>query len=345
MAGIALHGLEMTFDGTRVLHGIDLEVADGEFVVRVGPSGCGKSTTLRLVAGLEDPSAGEIVIGGRVVNHLEPKARDVAMVFQNDAIYPHMTVRQNIAFGLRAARMPRADEAARVEEVASFLEMTALLSRKPAQLSGGQRQRVAIGRAMLLFNEPLSNLDAQLRTRMRLEIKRLHQRVRSSIVFVTHDPVEAMTMADRTVIMRDGRIQQVGTPEEVYRHPADAFVGRFIGAPAMDMLAVRAEGGALALPGGGRLATGAADGPVTLGVRPEDLRATGGSGEALVEGRVALREPLGGETLIHLDGEDGGEVVAEIAGRSPPALGAHLRLGADPADLHLFDPDSAAALR
>ena len=242
MSNLTIRKLVKTYGTTEVLHGIDLDVMDGEFVVFVGPSGCGKSTTLRLIAGLEEVTSGTIEIAGRLVNNLEPKERNIAMVFQNYAIYPHMTVRKNIGFGLRSSKMPRADKDNRIEEVAEILGMTELLSRKPNQLSGGQRQRVAIGRAMVrdpavfLFDEPLSNLDAQLRTQMRLEIKKLHQRVGSTIIFVTHDQVEAMTMADRIVVMKDGYIQQIGTPEEVYHSPANTFVARFIGAPSMNMI-------------------------------------------------------------------------------------------------------------
>ncbi|MEO0388909.1 MAG: ATP-binding cassette domain-containing protein, partial [Pseudomonadota bacterium] len=230
MADLVLSDLVKTYDKTAVLHGLNLAVEPGEFVVFVGPSGCGKSTTLRLIAGLEEVSSGTIEIAGRVVNNLEPKDRDIAMVFQNYAIYPHMSVRRNIGFGLRTARLSRAEKNQRIEEVAAILDMTPLLERRPSQLSGGQRQRVAIGRAMVrdpavfLFDEPLSNLDAQLRTQMRLEIKKLHQRVQSTIIFVTHDQVEAMTMADRIVIMKDGVIQQVGTPSEVYHSPVNTFV-------------------------------------------------------------------------------------------------------------------------
>jgi multiple sugar transport system ATP-binding protein len=236
MATVEIKGLVKTFGKTEVLHGIDLAVEDGEFVVFVGPSGCGKSTTLRLLAGLDEVTSGEILIGGNVVNNLEPKERNIAMVFQNYAIYPHMSVRKNIGFGLRTSKMSKADKVTRIDEVANLLGMTDLLDRKPGQLSGGQRQRVAIGRAMVrdpvvfLFDEPLSNLDAQLRTQMRLEIKKLHQDVGTTIVFVTHDQVEAMTLADRIVIMEDGYIQQVGTPSEVYQNPVNIFVAQFIGA-------------------------------------------------------------------------------------------------------------------
>ena len=354
MADVALRSLRKSYGDTEVLHGIDLHVGDGEFVVLVGPSGCGKSTTLRMIAGLEDITGGEIAIGGRVVNNLEPKARDIAMVFQNYAIYPHMSVRRNIAFGLRSSSMPRADKAARVEEVAGFLEMTDYLERKPAALSGGQRQRVAIGRAMVrdpavfLFDEPLSNLDAQLRTQMRLEIKKLHQRVGTTIVFVTHDQVEAMTLADRIVIMRDGVIRQVGTPAEVYHEPADTFVARFIGAPAMNLLEANVSGGLARLRGGngsdgGAVPVDAPDGPLTLGIRPDDLHPAG-EGAALVEGTVAVLEPLGAETLVYVD-TPAGEIVAKADGRRPPAVGTPVRLAAEPGTVHAFGPDGAAIAR
>ena len=350
MAGLALRGLRKSYGNVEVLHGIDLDVADGEFVVFVGPSGCGKSTTLRMIAGLEEATSGTIEIGGRVVNHLEPKARDIAMVFQNYAIYPHMTVRRNIAFGLRSSKMPRADKAARVEEVAGFLEMTDYLERRPAALSGGQRQRVAIGRAMVrdpavfLFDEPLSNLDAQLRTQMRLEIKKLHQRVGNTIVFVTHDQVEAMTMADRIVIMKDGEIRQVGTPDEVYRSPADTFVARFIGAPSMNMLPATAAGGRVTLASGAAAPLRAdGSGPMLLGVRPDDLRPAGPGEVPLLGGRVTVREPLGHETLIYVDA-GGQEVIAKADGRRPPAVGAEVALAADPDALHLFDAGTGRAV-
>ena len=351
MATLAIRNLVKTYDKTEVLHGISLDVEDGEFVVFVGPSGCGKSTTLRLIAGLEDVSGGEILIGGNVVNNLEPKERDIAMVFQNYAIYPHMTVRKNIGFGLRTSKMSKADKEARIDEVAGILGMTELLSRKPSQLSGGQRQRVAIGRAMVrdpavfLFDEPLSNLDAQLRTQMRLEIKKLHQRVGNTIIFVTHDQVEAMTMADRIVIMKDGHIQQVGTPAEVYHKPANTFVARFIGAPSMNMLSAHVSDGKVHLGAGDALDLGF-DLPngkdITLGVRPEDLHP--GAGPALVRGAVTVQEPLGHETLIYV-GVEGQEIIAKADGRTPPAVGADVSLTAELENLHVFDATTGESLR
>jgi multiple sugar transport system ATP-binding protein len=351
MADLAIRNLVKRYDKTEVLHGISLDVEDGEFVVFVGPSGCGKSTTLRLIAGLEDATQGEIAIGGRVVNNLEPKDRDIAMVFQNYAIYPHMTVRKNIGFGLRTAKMSKADKEARIDEVAGILGMTDLLARKPSQLSGGQRQRVAIGRAMVrdpavfLFDEPLSNLDAQLRTQMRLEIKKLHQRVGNTIIFVTHDQVEAMTMADRIVIMKDGHIQQVGTPAEVYHKPANTFVARFIGAPSMNMLSGTVANGALRMTSGSTLELGdnLPEGrDVTVGVRPEDLHP--GDGPALVRGPVTVREPLGHETLIYV-GAEGQEVIAKADGRTPPEVGEEVTLTAALDTLHIFDAATGDALR
>ncbi len=352
MSDLALRNLVKSYDKTQVLHSINLDVADGEFVVFVGPSGCGKSTTLRMIAGLEEVTSGEIEIGGRVVNNLEPKERDIAMVFQNYAIYPHMTVRKNIGFGLRSSKLSKPEKEARIDEVAGILGMTELLARKPAQLSGGQRQRVAIGRAMVrdpavfLFDEPLSNLDAQLRTQMRLEIKKLHRRVGNTIIFVTHDQVEAMTMADRIVIMKDGHIQQVGTPDEVYHKPANTFVAQFIGAPSMNLLEGTVEGGAVSLTGGGlvpltqvKVAEGRA---VKLGVRPEDLHLAT-EGDTLFEGEVSVAEPLGAETLLYVT-LAGREIIATGPGRNPPKAGDHVRLSADPAQMHVFDAETGAVI-
>lgn len=350
MANLILRNLTKAYGTTEVLHGIDLTVQDGEFVVFVGPSGCGKSTTLRMIAGLEEVTAGEIEIGDRVVNNLEPKDRDIAMVFQNYAIYPHMSVKKNIAFGLRSSKLSKADKEVRLQEVAAILDMTDLLDRKPSQLSGGQRQRVAIGRAMVrdpavfLFDEPLSNLDAQLRTQMRLEIKKLHQRVGNTIIFVTHDQVEAMTLADRIVIMKDGNIQQIGTPAEVYHKPANVFVARFIGAPSMNMLpGVLSENG-ISLQSGHSLPTklkASGRREVLVGVRPDDLMP--GVGPALIEGRVSVREPLGPETLIYVETETG-EVIAKADGREPPAVGETVALGAEIENLHVFDAETGVVL-
>ncbi len=350
MANLRIRDLVKTYDKTEVLHSIDLDIEDGEFVVLVGPSGCGKSTTLRLVAGLEEVTSGTIEIDGRVVNNLEPKDRDIAMVFQNYAIYPHMTVRKNIGFGLRSSNATKAEKQKRLESVAELLGMTDYLDRKPSQLSGGQRQRVAIGRAMVrdpavfLFDEPLSNLDAQLRTQMRLEIKKLHQRVGSTIVFVTHDQVEAMTMADRIVIMKDGHILQVGTPAEVYHQPANTFVAQFIGAPSMNMIPGAVKDGTIELSTGGRLSFQRAlpEGRrIILGIRPEDLHP--GQGKSVIEGAVNVREPLGHETLIYV-GTSNGDVIAKADGRIPPAIGEIVQLGSDPENMHVFDAETGEAL-
>ncbi|WP_050528270.1 ABC transporter ATP-binding protein [Pseudorhodobacter aquimaris] len=345
MATVTLHNLVKAYGKAEVLHGINLEVADGEFVVFVGPSGCGKSTTLRIIAGLEDVTSGEVQIGGRTVNHLEPKDRDIAMVFQNYAIYPHMSVRKNIGFGLRTSSLSKPEREQRIEEVAAILSMTEYLDRKPAQLSGGQRQRVAIGRAMVrdpavfLFDEPLSNLDAQLRSQMRLEIKKLHQRVGTTIIFVTHDQVEAMTMADRIVIMKDGHIQQIGTPAEVFHQPANIFVAQFIGAPSMNLMPGRAVAGGLEVGGTMIARETGRTGAMTVGIRPDDLCVTQDKG--CFSGRITLLEPLGSETLVYVD-IDGQEVVAHADGRNPPALGAVVQLTVDPANLHLFGADGEA---
>ena len=352
MANLVLSDLVKNYGPTEVIHSIDLAVEDGEFVVFVGPSGCGKSTTLRMIAGLEEITSGTIEIGGRVVNNLEPKDRNIAMVFQNYAIYPHMTVRKNIGFGLRTSKLSKADKEKRIDEVAELLGMTDYLGRRPAALSGGQRQRVAIGRALVrdpevfLFDEPLSNLDAQLRTQMRLEIKKLHARVGTTIVFVTHDQVEAMTMADRIVIMKDGHIQQVGTPAEVYHAPANTFVAQFIGAPSMNLLNAQARDGRVVLDNGKAVpGTVPADmtGGVQVGLRPESLTPTDGDG-ALLTGEVVVAEPLGAETLLYVD-VGGTEVTASGPGRDAPAAGDRISLRADPAAVHFFDPSSGRAIR
>ena len=353
MASLALKDLVKRYGKTQVLHGINLNVEDGEFVVFVGPSGCGKSTSLRMIAGLEDVTSGSIEINGAVVNNLEPKQRNIAMVFQNYAIYPHMSVRKNIGFGLRTAKLSKADKATRIVEVAALLGMEEYLDRKPGALSGGQRQRVAIGRALVrdpavfLFDEPLSNLDAQLRTQMRLEIKKLHQRVGTTIVFVTHDQVEAMTMADRIVIMKDGHIQQVATPAEAYHHPVNTFVAQFIGAPSMNMLPGNLDENGLSLWNGTRvpwrLASTENSHEIILGIRPEDLTPVPAS-QALLKGTISVVEPLGAETLLYVD-VDGIEVIASGPGRQAPEPGTSIFLGAATETLHLFDKASGVALK
>ena len=355
MASLSLQKLVKRYGRTEAVRGIDLEIADGEFAVLVGPSGCGKSTTLRMIAGLESVSAGTIGIGGRVVNTIEPKDRNIAMVFQNYALYPHLTVHRNIGFGLRAAKRPKDEIDRKVRDAAAMLGLADLLERKPHELSGGQRQRVAMGRAIVrdpevfLFDEPLSNLDAQLRGQVRSEIKRLHQRLRTTTVYVTHDQVEAMTLADRIVIMRDGRIEQVGTPLDVYHRPATAFVAGFIGTPTMNLMELPLErGGSLGLrladgivipvPGERGSALGTHD-RLIAGIRPDDVRVTpadeGGSGFA---GEVVVAEPLGPTTQVTV-ALAGREIVGMADGRFLPAAGAPVRITLDPAALHLFAPD------
>ncbi len=356
MASVTLSNIVKRFDRTEVVHGIDLAISDGEFVVLVGPSGCGKSTTLRMVAGLEDLTSGEIRIGDRVVDRLEPKDRNIAMVFQNYALYPHMTVHKNIAFGLRMAKLPKAEEDRRVREAAQILGLTDLLDRRPAQLSGGQRQRVAIGRAMVrnpavfLFDEPLSNLDAQLRAQMRLEIKKLHQTLGTTVIYVTHDQVEAMTLADRIVVMRDGRIEQIGTPTEVYRSPASMFVARFIGSPSMNMIPGRVEAGEIrldglpALPQPGDLESGAR--AVFLGVRPDDLKVVSDrpAGAFTIEARVEVIEPLGPDTLVYAQA-GGRELIAKADSKVTLHRGDVVTLVADSGALHVFDAATEQTLR
>ena len=359
MAPVSLRNLDKSFGKVKVIHGIDLEVADGEFVVLVGPSGCGKSTTLRIIAGLEEASGGEVAIGGTVVNNLEPKDRNIAMVFQNYAIYPHMSVHRNIGFGLHSAKLPRKEKDARIREAAAILDLTELLDRRPSQLSGGQRQRVAIGRAMVrnpsvfLFDEPLSNLDAQLRSQMRLEIKKLHQNLGSTIIFVTHDQIEAMTLANRIVIMRDGRIQQVGTPTEVYQEPANIFVAQFIGSPSMNLVPGVTDGnGAIALHGIGPIPWpargGSAPAPgskVVLGVRPDDLRVVDAPSERSfhIQARVSVVEPLGPDALVYAEA-NGYELIAKADGRQPLQVGAMVSLSAPFDELHVFDAETERTL-
>jgi multiple sugar transport system ATP-binding protein len=355
MATIELDKLVKRYGATTVVHGIDLKIDEGEFVVLVGPSGCGKSTTLRMIAGLEDISGGTVRIDGRVVNETEPKNRNIAMVFQNYAIYPHVTVAGNIGFGLYTAKLSKAEKRARIEEVAKTLGLDHLLDRRPSQLSGGQRQRVAIGRAMVrdpsafLFDEPLSNLDAQLRAQMRIEIKRLHHKLGATSVFVTHDQVEAMTMADRIVVMKDGRILQIGAPMDLYDRPVDVFTARFIGSPTMNLLPAKLQDGGVALADGAVVrpaldlaAASAAD--VLLGVRPHDLVLTASpAADALaVTGSVAVVETLGTETLVHVEAA-GRSVIGSAPPRAVPAVGDTVTLAAPPAALHVFDAASERA--
>ncbi|SOC00218.1 carbohydrate ABC transporter ATP-binding protein (CUT1 family) [Rhodobacter sp. JA431] len=338
MAEILLEHVGKTYaGGTQAVSDVSLSVADGEFIVLVGPSGCGKSTLLRMVAGLEDISAGTVTIGARVVNRLEPAERDIAMVFQNYALYPHMTVRENMSWGLKNRRIPKDEIAARVEEAARMLELHPYLDRKPRALSGGQRQRVAMGRAIVrqpaafLFDEPLSNLDAKLRVTMRGEIRKLQKRLGTTALYVTHDQLEAMTLADRLVVLNGGQIEQVGRPLEVYHRPASTFVAAFIGAPAMNLLDARIEAGHLRLAG---VDLGRVEGEaraVTLGIRAEDLQLLPSGGLPF---RIDVIEELGAGRVVHGFVEDQPLCVSLPSGAELPA---QLHLGVAPEALHLFD--------
>ena len=350
MAQVSLKNVIKHYDGMQVLHDVNVDVADGEFVALVGPSGCGKSTMLRMIAGLEDISGGTIAIAGRVVNDLEPAERDLAMVFQNYALYPHMTVRDNMSFSLKVKRAPKAEIDARITEAAAILGLTDYLDRLPKQLSGGQRQRVAMGRAIVrhpavfLFDEPLSNLDAALRVQMRAEIRALHDRLRSTSIFVTHDQVEAMTMADRIVVLRAGRLEQAGAPLDLYDKPANVFVAGFIGSPAMNLLNGKAQDGMISLDGGIRLpASVMADGDVIWGVRPEHLDLVPSGTEGAISLRVSAVETTGHATLI--TGEAGQLVLkALFTDRPNIARGAEVHLKPRGDRQHLFDAQSGQRL-
>ena len=352
MAAVNLRNIRKSYaNGYVAVKDFSLDVGDGEFVVFVGPSGCGKSTTLRMIAGLEEISAGTLEIGGKVVNALEPKERDIAMVFQNYALYPHMSVRENLGFALKLAGVARADITRRVNETAKLLQLDTLLERKPAALSGGQRQRVALGRAIVrepkvfLMDEPLSNLDAQLRVEMRASISRLHRRLGVTTIYVTHDQVEAMTMGNRIVVMKDGEIQQVASPIELYEHPVNKFVGGFIGSPAMSFLDARWDSGAFVgsgfrvkLPDARRERLKLADQqPVWLGVRPEALHRANGSTDARLDGVAEVVEPLGAETVLNVAIGEGNRLVARLAGYLPLRAGEPVQLAVDVDKLHVFD--------
>ncbi|HTT70908.1 MAG TPA: sn-glycerol-3-phosphate ABC transporter ATP-binding protein UgpC [Anaeromyxobacteraceae bacterium] len=362
MAGVTFKGVEKRFGETAVIKNLDLEVRDREFMVLVGPSGCGKSTALRMIAGLEDISEGTIQVGDRVVNEVPPKDRDIAMVFQNYALYPHMSIRQNLEFGLKMRKTPRTEMDRLVNEAADVLGIAPLLDRKPKQLSGGQRQRVAVGRAIVrkpavfLFDEPLSNLDAKLRIQMRAEIMKLQRRLETTTIYVTHDQVEAMTMGHRIAVLRDGLLQQVGTPLEVYEHPANAFVAQFIGTPPMNFVrGVLRNGGTLIegqafsfpVPAGMRAAVAGREGlRVIAGVRPENVIAPGreARGEtAPVEAVVEIVETLGDEVIVHARAGEDTLVYREDPHRAP-AIGAKLSARLELANLHLFDAESEQRL-
>jgi len=354
MAKVAFRHLKKSYVDLEVIHGVDMDVADGEFIVIVGPSGCGKSTLLRMVAGLETITSGEIVIGDRVVNALEPKDRDIAMVFQNYALYPHMSVFDNMAYGLKIRGLPRDDIGARVKRAAEILELGALLERKPRQLSGGQRQRVAMGRAIVrepavfLFDEPLSNLDAKLRVQMRFEIQKLHRRLSTTSLYVTHDQVEAMTLAHRMIVMNAGRAEQIGTPMEVYENPQTMFVAGFIGSPAMNFMAAKSTGGGtIVLDQGGTLRAASANveagRAITVGIRPEHLRPSG-EADGSVSGTVEMVEQLGADTLVHI-GHGSDLVIARLPHGVQPEIGTRFSLTAEPTRVFLFDTASGARIR
>jgi len=359
MAQVALRNVVKTFDKTPAVQGIDLDIADREFIVLVGPSGCGKSTTLRMIAGLEEATSGEIYIGDQLVNDVPPKDRDIAMVFQNYALYPHMTVFENMSFGLRLRKFPKAEIKERVENAARILDITDLLARQPKQLSGGQRQRVAMGRAIVrnpkvfLFDEPLSNLDAKLRVQMRTEIKKVHQKVTTTTVYVTHDQIEAMTLADRVVVMNAGRIEQIGTPDEVYHRPVTRFVAGFIGSPAMNFLSCRLveKNGGLTINLSDTLSLPVPAERVAryrshlgeeliFGLRPEDIiekRSVVPPGRADFEVQLDVVEPMGMETMVYFI-VNGVEVCGRVNPTAAGKAGEMMPLVADLNHMHLIDP-------
>src|SRR5579871_2669413 len=365
MAEVALRNVTKRFDHVEAVRGISLDIPNNEFVVLVGPSGCGKSTTLRMVAGLEEVSAGDIYIGGEIVNDLPPKDRDVAMVFQNYALYPHMTVFENMSFGLKLRKFSKDEIRRRVDNAARILDITELLDRRPKALSGGQRQRVAMGRAIVrnpkvfLFDEPLSNLDAKLRVQMRTEIKRVHQQVKTTTVYVTHDQVEAMTLADRVVVMNDGRIEQIGPPHELYHSPKTRFVAGFIGSPAMNFLPCRVEknGAGLVLSVADGLTfpvpadrtgrySAAAGKEVVFGLRPEHITEPRGGGEgdkSEFTVKLDVVEPMGMETMVFFR-LNGTEVCGRVEPTSASSPGQPMRLRANLNHMHLIDPATNLAL-
>jgi multiple sugar transport system ATP-binding protein len=353
MASVAIRDVRKAFGNAHVIHGVDISIRDGEFVVLVGPSGCGKSTLLRMIAGLENITGGEIRIGDRVVNNVPPKERDVAMVFQNYALYPHMTVAANMAFSMKLRGAPKSEIDERVNRAAAILGLTQLLERFPRQLSGGQRQRVAMGRAIVrdpqvfLFDEPLSNLDAKLRVQMRTEIKELHQRLKTTTIYVTHDQIEAMTMADKIVVMHDGRVEQIGAPLELYDRPDNLFVAGFIGSPAMNMLKGRITvngSAAFEAPAGvtfslGNAPTGSDGRPAIYGVRPEHFSLSDDGADAVVQ----VVEPTGSELQVVAKLGDN-EIIAVFRERHQFKPGDKIRLKPDPRLIHLFDETTGKRL-
>ncbi len=344
MARVTLNNVKKRFGKIAVIHGISMEISNGELIVIVGPSGCGKSTLLRMVAGLERVTEGTVCIDGRVVNDLEPRERDIAMVFQNYALYPHMSVFNNMAYGLKIAGMGKQEIKKRVAEATALLELEPYLKRKPRQLSGGQRQRVAMGRAIVrnpavfLFDEPLSNLDAKLRVQMRMEIKTLQRNLAVTSLYVTHDQVEAMTLADRMMVMHNGIAEQVGTPLEVYHNPATTFVAGFIGSPPMNFLAADIRSGVVCLKKSGRaLKCSRTDQPVNAGIRPEHLRLCR-PGTGIFDATVKFTEALGAETLVHLINQSGENLIARLDSTQPLLEpGAFLGLDCGAEHVLLFD--------
>jgi lactose/L-arabinose transport system ATP-binding protein len=357
MAELQLRGVNKSFGLVPVIHDVDLDIADGEFVVFVGPSGCGKSTLLRTISGLEEPTAGQVFIGGEDVTDFDPAERGVAMVFQSYALYPHMTVEQNLGFGLKMGGMPRGEVASRVAEAARILDIQPLMGRKPRQLSGGQRQRVAIGRAIVreprafLFDEPLSNLDAELRVQMRIEIAKLHQQLGATMVYVTHDQVEAMTLADRIVVLRAGRIEQQGTPIELYDNPDNLFVAGFIGSPRMNFVGAKVtasdehmatvqldEFGRSEFKVRARSDRARVGDAVTVGVRPEHFVEAGGAPVRL-NARAQVVEQLGGVSYVYAASDSGAQITVQQRGHSHVATETVVEFGVDPATVMLFDKD------
>jgi multiple sugar transport system ATP-binding protein len=358
-SSVALRDVVKTFGGAQIIKGLSLSVEPGEFAVFVGPSGCGKSTLLRLIAGLETPTSGSVHINARDVTHVHPSKRGIAMVFQSYALYPHMTVADNMAFGLKIRGLSAAEIKTKVARAAEILQMGDLLDRKPRALSGGQRQRAAIGRAIVrepdvfLFDEPLSNLDAALRGQMRVELARLHAQLGTTMIYVTHDQVEAMTLANKIVVLNGGRIEQIGAPLELYRKPANVFVAGFLGSPKMNFL-----DGKVSEVSGGATTVVLGDGPITLpvrstrlsvgdavkiGVRPEDfVLASATNAGRVFNGRVTLVEPLGGETIAHVTLDSGGVAVVRLSGETVMGHGDAIALVVDPARCHLFDRDGVA---
>ncbi len=364
MTTVSLKNLSKKYGDLEVVHSINLEIKDSEFIVLVGPSGCGKSTTLRMIAGLEEVSGGEILIGDRVVNDIHPKDRNVAMVFQNYALYPHMNVFKNMSLGLKMRKTPKAEIKERVNKAAKILNIEEYLDRKPSQLSGGQRQRVAMGRAIVrdpdifLFDEPLSNLDAKLRTQMRVEIKELHQRVNNTIIYVTHDQVEAMTLGDRIVVMKDGYIEQIGNPIELFQNPVNTFVAGFIGSPPMNLFdAIITEGNSglqISFPGGLNVPIPEKNNAqvnkrqrIVMGLRTEDISLDDDNGSIPADwkfdAKVEVTEPLGSETLMHVN-VSGLKITGKCEGRKSVQPGEQVRLSFNLDHLHIFDAESTKSI-